>query len=99
MSTSTVETVAVTVSASLAKAIRILARSDKKRNASQLADDLLTQVVRGRLKAKAESAKEEFGDKWDMAAQIMGTDKMPIPKADYAAKAVEELRDVLKDIA
>ena len=99
MPTNNVETVAVTVAPALSKAILVLARADKKRNASQLADALLTQAVKGRMNQKRDKANETYGQKWDDAAQIMGADKMPMPKADYIKRSVAEIDEILSGLA
>lgn len=97
MSTSNLEPVTVNVTPELSKAIRILSRSSKL-SASDMANNLFTQIVRGRLKAKAESAAEDAAAKWQNAADIMGADKMPVPKVDYVRKYVEEYRLLLSDL-
>lgn len=95
---STLQAVAVTVTEAQAKAIRKLAFASSKKSASELADDLFAQVVRGRFKAKAESAKQIAGEKWDTAAQIMGADKMPMPRAEYIKTYESEFAEVLRDL-
>ena len=99
MSINNVETVSVTIAPSLATALRTLARGDKKRNASQLAEALLVQSVKGRMNQKREKANETYSQKWDDAAQIMGVDKMPMPKADYIKRSVAEIDEILSGLA
>lgn len=95
---SNLQAVAVTISEAQAKAIRMLARSSAKKSASELADDLFAQVVRGRFKAKAESAKAIAAEKWNTAAQIMGAEKMPMPLADYVKTYETEFAEILRDL-
>ena len=54
-----IETVnAVVPTEAQARAIRMLARGSSRKSAQDMADDLFAQVVRGRFKAKRESAAE-----------------------------------------
>jgi len=93
-----IQAVVVTPTEAQAKAIRILARSSSKQSASELAENLFAQVVRGRFKAKKETAADEATEKWNTAASIMGTDKMPMPLKEYVAKYVEEFNEVLLEL-
>lgn len=97
--TATIETVAVTMDANLAKAIRSLAITDKKRTASQLATALLVQTVKGRLSQKREKAQEFYAEKWNIAAAMIGSDKMPTTLQQYVSAQIQELDDLLYELS
>lgn len=92
-----IETVTVEVSSNLKSAILLLARDYKKGTASDLAENLLEQVVKGRLKAKRESAAEKTGEMWERMHKSLSEELRELlpTKQEFIAKELQKLDDVL----
>jgi hypothetical protein len=97
--TKAIENVTVTVSPVVARAIRLLAATDKKRSASQLADDLLLQTVKGRVNSKRDKAKDEFSKSWENAAMHFGAGNMPLTKEVFVTQQMAKLDELIGDLA
>lgn len=93
-----IEVITMNLSNAQQKAVRHLARTDKKRSASELANDLFNQVIKGRLNAKLDKVTEEETTRWDMVAAMVGVDKMPKAKAEYVAEQKAELQAIINDL-
>lgn len=97
MENNNVETVEVYVTAELKAAILLLARDYKKGSASDLAEDLLQQVVRGRLKAKREGAATKTGEMWDRMTKCLTAEQREIfpSRQDFVNTELKNLDNVL----
>ena len=92
---STLQVVTVTVSDAQAKALRKLSLRGEK-SASELADNLFAQVVRGRFKAIANNAREDAAEKFDAAVRE-GFDA-PCSREEFITKVLDEYRDILAEL-
>jgi hypothetical protein len=95
-----VEHVEVLISAEMNAAILLLARDYKKGDASELAEDLLKQVVKGRLKAKREGAAKKLGEQYSaMISSFQGNtellDLLPT-RQDFINKELLKLDDAIR---
>ena len=97
MANNNVETVEVAITPELKAAILLLARDYKKGTASDLAEDLLQQVVRGRLKAKREGAAKANGEMWDKMNRSLTPELREIfpSRQEFVNKELKNLDDVL----
>jgi hypothetical protein len=100
MSEMNVEHVEVVVNEEMTAAILLLARDYKKGSASDLAEDLLKQVVKGRLKAKREGAAKKLGEQYDsMLSSFQGNTELIalLPsRAGFISKELQKLDDAIR---
>ncbi len=99
---STIETVEVTLTAAQQKAVRKMALGTSGKSASELAESLLAQVIRGRFKAKTLSAAQDAGEQYDraVASGLMTADTLKLlpSRQQYVAERVAEYRDLLSEL-
>lgn len=93
-----VEKIDVVLSDNLKAAIRVLARDYKKGDANHMAANLLAQVVKGRLKAKRESAAKDSGENYDRMIRSLTPElvKLMPSRQDYVSKELSTLDDAIK---
>lgn len=96
MSNANIEVVAVTPTAIQQRALRSLALASSKKSATELANDLFSQVVRGRFKAMVEANIKTIGEKYDRAVS-MGF-KIDMSREDYIKKSRAEYAEILTQL-
>ena len=89
------DAITITLTPAQATAVRKLSLSSKL-SQSELATELTAQVIRGRFKAKAQTAKEDAAKKYD-AAVAMGFEA-PIERSEYIARTMEEYAEILREL-
>jgi hypothetical protein len=102
MSEMNIETVEIEVSEAIETAVLLLARDYKKGSASDLALDLFTQVIKGRLKAKRAGAAVKIGEQYNnMLKSFAGNkdilDLLP-SRQEYVNKELQKLDDAIFDL-
>lgn len=98
MANNNVESVDVVITDELNNAILILARDYKKGDASEMAANLLTQVVKGRLKAKRESAKKDAEEMYDRMMKSLTPElaEMLPSRVDWVNSEITKLDDAIR---
>jgi hypothetical protein len=91
-----IEVVSVTLSDVQQRAVRKLALRSSKLSASEMATSLLSQVIRGRFKAVAETIAEDAASKYDMAVSNGFTP--PMEKKEFVSKARAEYNEILAEL-
>jgi hypothetical protein len=89
------EAITITLTPAQATAVRKLSLSSKL-SQQELAAELTAQVIRGRFKAKAQTAQEDAAKKYNMAV-TMGF-KTEVTLQDYVKGITEEYAEILREL-
>ena len=93
---STIEAVTVELSAAQQRALRVLALRTSKVSASEMADNLIAQVIRGRFKAMIEAEAQKLGVLYDMASA--NDFKQAMSRAEFIAAKRRESAELLNEL-
>ena len=98
MENNNVEAIDIFLTDDMKNAIHILARDYRKGDASEMATNLLTQVVKGRLKAKRESAAKDANEMYSRMTRSLTPEliEMLPSRAKFVETELAKLDDAIR---